>query len=142
MTRRGQTPDLLDQVFGKLVVVDRETDPAKIPIKYQRHAVWYCVCECGEPVWLATGRLRNGITSCGCDDKRKKRRVDLTNERFGSLIVVEECEKVGGKPAWLCQCDCGAYRKVMTRSLKNGSITCCGCKRKSKRGRKSTVLHY
>lgn len=52
---------------------------------------------------------------------------DLTGRRFGRLTVVEECERMGNRVAWLCKCDCGNYTKVRAHHLKGGQIVSCGC---------------
>lgn len=48
---------------------------------------------------------------------------DLTNKRFGKLIVIEYV----GKSKWLCQCDCGQKTIVRTYNLKNNITKSCGC---------------
>lgn len=36
--------------------------------------------------------------------------IDLTNKRFGKLIVLEKSKnKINNRPAWICQCDCGQF---------------------------------
>lgn len=57
---------------------------------------------------------------------------DLTNQRFGKLVVIEDSGRRGanGGVIWKCQCDCGNIAYVAGNSLtrkKNGTISC-GCK--------------
>lgn len=57
---------------------------------------------------------------------------DLTGQKFGKLTVIERCEDhvtSSGKHMvkWLCKCDCGRKKKVLSTSLKNGFSTSCGC---------------
>lgn len=57
--------------------------------------------------------------------------IDLTGNRYGSLVVVERAEY--HKPErkrtfWLCQCDCGKTTIVDGTKLKNGATKSCGCK--------------
>lgn len=58
-----------------------------------------------------------------------RRRIDLTGERFGRLVVL----RAGIKRAknrgmyWLCKCDCGVVKEVSAQALKLGSTLSCGC---------------
>ena len=57
--------------------------------------------------------------------------VDLKGKRFGKLMVLERCND---KPAyWICQCDCGNRKNVLTGDLlrKRGGTKSCGCLSKS-----------
>ena len=60
------------------------------------------------------------------------KRIDLTNQRFGSLTAIEIAPpfiQPSGKKvsAWKCQCDCGNTVNVRTDNLRNGHTTSCGC---------------
>lgn len=62
------------------------------------------------------------------------KKLDLTGERYGNLLVIEKCESYvhpsGRKRTrWLCRCDCGNYDKVTTDNLRSGQVTSCGCTR-------------
>ncbi len=64
---------------------------------------------------------------------------DITEQRFGRLVVVERAEDYvqssGHKlPQWLCKCDCGKEVVVLGSSLtrKNHSTKSCGCIQKEK----------
>lgn len=48
--------------------------------------------------------------------------IDLTNKRFGQLVVIEYY----GKSTWLCKCDCGNTKVVAAYSLKSGATKSCG----------------
>lgn len=48
---------------------------------------------------------------------------DLTGEKFGHLLVLEQMEKGRGGRTWLCQCDCGNVIQKSTKALKRGSST-------------------
>ena len=60
-----------------------------------------------------------------------RERIDLTDQRFGSLTVVEPADNVQcgdtSVTAWVCKCDCGAYKVVTTRHLLDGGTRSCGC---------------
>jgi len=53
---------------------------------------------------------------------------DLTNQRFGKLVVISRVENASnGKAKWLCRCDCGNNTTVCGVNLKNGHTKSCGC---------------
>lgn len=55
-------------------------------------------------------------------------RTDLTNKRFGRLLVVKFVGKgKHGEPMWECLCDCGNIKNVSTGHLANGDTRSCGC---------------
>lgn len=57
--------------------------------------------------------------------------LDLTGKRFGRLLVLKDTgEKKKRQKVWLCQCDCGNTKKVITSYLTSGDIKSCGCYRK------------
>ncbi|ANZ60064.1 hypothetical protein AYR62_01905 [Secundilactobacillus paracollinoides] len=60
------------------------------------------------------------------------KRIDLTDRRFGRLVVLQ----FGGRNAvnqnamWLCQCDCGERVVVDGVRLRSGTTKSCGCLRR------------
>lgn len=61
------------------------------------------------------------------------KKLDLTGQRYGALIVINEAEPhytpAGRKKTmWNCQCDCGNMTIAETSNLRNGHTTSCGCK--------------
>lgn len=57
------------------------------------------------------------------------KRLDLTGQRFGRLVVLQPVENIGGRTAWLCRCDCGKEVTAKTYHLRTGHVTSCGCLR-------------
>ena len=58
------------------------------------------------------------------------KRIDLTGQRFGRLVVIsynEEVSKQKKKPHWNCKCDCGNECVVRGDHLRGGATTSCGC---------------
>ena len=56
--------------------------------------------------------------------------MDLTNRRFGRLVVVKVAErpgKRGGRVTWFCDCDCGGSVVTATSYLTSGDTRSCGC---------------
>ena len=58
-----------------------------------------------------------------------RKKLDLTGQRFGKLIVLAPAENIGTRTAWLCRCDCGQETVVTTQRLRDGHRTSCGCDR-------------
>lgn len=61
---------------------------------------------------------------------------DLTNQRFGRLLVTEYAGRhpTNRRHAWRCLCDCGTEKVVVGASLWAGAIASCGCSRRGKCG--------
>lgn len=103
--------DLRGQRFGKLVV--REY------IDAQR---WLCDCDCGGTKIAHRNHLMDG-RSTHCDECRAIKHEDLTGQRFGKIVA----KKYLGNKTWLCECDCGNTKEVLSANLKNGSTVSCDC---------------
>ena len=57
-----------------------------------------------------------------------RKKIDLTGQRFGRLLVLYECGRSkGGKVLWKCRCDCGNECIVSSDKLKNQRTQSCGC---------------
>ncbi|HEL0710518.1 TPA: hypothetical protein TVQ98_001434 [Streptococcus equi subsp. zooepidemicus] len=58
---------------------------------------------------------------------------DLTNQRFGSLIVIARNSEntKSGNARWDCICDCGNTTTVIGSKLRSGYTTSCGCAKRS-----------
>lgn len=53
---------------------------------------------------------------------------DLTGQRFGRLMVIEDSGKRNHKIVmWKCQCDCGNVCEVRSDKLRSGNTQSCGC---------------
>ena len=59
------------------------------------------------------------------------KKIDLTGQRFGKLVVLGDSGErgSGGSVMWDCICDCGERSKVRGDGLKSGRSTSCGCKK-------------
>ena len=118
--------NLEDQVFGDLIVIDKVMDPAK---KIPGHTTWYCMCGCGEFRYATSFELQTrGVKTCvKCASKQTgKKRVDIAGTRVGKLTVLRPSPNQGHRTAWLCKCDCGNHREVITSVLRQGKATSCG----------------
>lgn len=52
---------------------------------------------------------------------------DLTNQRFTRLTAIRRIADLNGRSRWLCLCDCGKEKHVLTQNLVNGHVKSCGC---------------
>lgn len=57
---------------------------------------------------------------------------DLTGQRFGKLIVIQQAKSIKDKYGrniiqWSCKCDCGKETIAKTGALKSGNKKSCGC---------------
>ena len=56
--------------------------------------------------------------------------IDLTNQRFGKLLVLKNAGKQDGRRYyWECQCDCGKKIIIEGSRLRSGNTKSCGCGR-------------
>ena len=56
------------------------------------------------------------------------KKIDLTGQRFGYLVVLSEIkERKNNQIQWLCKCDCGNEVDVIGSLLVNGRSKTCGC---------------
>lgn len=117
--------DLTGQKFGHWTV-----------LKYDKNSKWICQCECGTIKSVNTVSLRKGTsTSCGCYRTKNSQTnngkfIDETGNRYGRLLVIEqdvELSKQKHRAYWICKCDCGNYKTVSSRCLRNGKTKSCGC---------------
>ena len=114
--------------YGRLKVIERAGSK-------NNYALWLCECKCGN-IKIINGRdLRRGVQSCGCLQKEKviennqnQKLIDLTNQIFGKLKVIERGENHKEQPTWICECSCGTILEVMGSNLrKENGTRSCGC---------------
>jgi hypothetical protein len=55
------------------------------------------------------------------------KRLDISGQRFGRLVAVEDAGALKGQRLWRCQCDCGSEHVVRLRALMGGHTRSCGC---------------
>ena len=54
--------------------------------------------------------------------------IDLTGQKFGKLTIVRRMENDKHNHArWLCQCDCGNEKVIMSSDIISGKTKSCGC---------------
>lgn len=63
--------------------------------------------------------------------RKTMKRIDLTGQRFGRLLVIEEAGKdKQAKLLWKCLCDCGNVKIIRRCHLRSGLTKSCGCLRR------------
>lgn len=120
----GKLIDLTGQRFGMWEVLEKGT------VKKTNSGsiiYWKCRCQCGTEKEVRGSDLKNGkSTTCGCS--RKEGPKDLTNMRFGRLVVIEQAGKDSHKNCqWRCKCDCGNEIIIVATNLRQGKTQSCGC---------------
>lgn len=114
----SKTQDLTGKVFGELTVIDRCDN------QQGKGVVWLCRCSCGRIRELAAGNLiHNKYKSCGC----KHSKINLIGKTFGRWTVIGDASSNSNGSRFLCRCECGVIRKVMSRYLRDGRSKSCGC---------------
>lgn len=132
MAKREYRKDLTGQRFGRLTVI-REAEPLIVDRPTYRKCIrmWVCLCDCGNECIIRQECLMNGSTkSCGClksELSSKRRKKDLTGQRFGKLTVIKEAYTKNYQVYWECLCDCGNVCFVPTQRLTTGTTRSCGC---------------
>lgn len=54
--------------------------------------------------------------------------IDLTGDRYGRLLVLSKSsDRIHGRTAWNCLCDCGNTKVASGKTLRNGGTRSCGC---------------
>ena len=132
----GKSKNLIGQKFNRLTVLE---DTGK---RKNGSVVWLCKCDCGNICEINGGsltRTNRPTKSCGClkketDHAPKGNVIDLTNQIFGHLIVIQrDGSDARGEAKWLCKCDCGNPNliSVLGSNLRSGHTQSCGCERRS-----------
>lgn len=55
------------------------------------------------------------------------KKIDLTGQRFGRLLVISEAAQIEKRVRWNCLCDCGNTKVVDSSNLRMGYTKSCGC---------------
>ena len=114
--------DLTGMIFGHVRVDSRA--PNKRVSSRTTIVMWNCTCElCGNKFVSRANNLTSGNTTTdGCTNKAgisKAQLHDLTGLRFGRWTVKERAQdqiRPSGirKTAWICVCDCGIVKTVLS----------------------------
>ena len=69
------------------------------------------------------------------------KKLNLTGQRYGKLIVIGPAENIGNRTAWRCSCDCGGEIVAKTVHLRAGKVKSCGCSKEA-HSADALGLHY
>jgi hypothetical protein len=120
--------DLSGERYGRLLVVSEHPERKNGKVR------WNCFCDCGNSTIAKGNNLKSGsVSSCGCLYKEchQNLKIDLLNQRFGMLLIVEEVPTDKKGIYYKCKCDCGKEIIRNSRSFKRYNIQSCGCVRKN-----------
>jgi hypothetical protein len=68
----------------------------------------------------------------GIKTRPRKTLIDLTDRRFGRLVVLARGITNHSVTKWVCECECGKITEVYRDALLDGRTTSCGCYRVEK----------
>lgn len=68
--------------------------------------------------------------------------INLTGQKFGHLLVLEQAPSRNKHVYWKCQCDCGNITEKTSQSLRNGAATHCGCQLKITQKKDAAINRY
>lgn len=122
--------DLTGEKFGEWTVLERSGSDKR------GQALWKCQCSCGTIRNIVGSSLRKGSSkSCGCKKIERSREnngtfINEVGNRYGRLVVIAKDEELSiekHRAYWICKCDCGNYKTVSSKLLRNGHTKSCGC---------------
>lgn len=115
--------NLIGLKFGKLTVIKKDYN-SKL-----KCAAWHCQCECGEYTLARTAALTSGQkTKCSVHHYDR-----LEGKSFNRWTVIKfSCFKFKHSRKhkyvyWLCRCECGKEKEIVSQSLTGGKSKSCGC---------------
>lgn len=65
--------------------------------------------------------------------------IDLTGQRFGRLVAIEDVGSIRGFRAWKLKCDCGELVIRTSAAVRHGKVSSCGCLRSEVTSQRMTV---
>lgn len=81
----------------------------------------------GRALGVTREPVRDWCGIVACVPRGAKRQIDMTGQRFGQLVVIEESGHLGPHIAWLVRCDCGVEKRVRGYHLRQNGTQSCGC---------------
>lgn len=136
--RKPLIRDITGQRFGQLVAIQRVENASRTK--------WLFRCDCGNEVEayltnVVSGKTKSCGKKCGLKNHPYENketlgfRGDLTGQRFGRLLVLEQLDDREKYTQFRCQCDCGRETVTSGSNLKYGITKSCGCLHKDLSGK-------
>ena len=122
--------DMTGQQFGDWTVLSYDENSKGGTAK------WICRCVCGKEKSVSGPSLRRGTSlGCGCRKAKNAREnngtfVNEIGNRYGKLVVIAKDEELSiakHRAYWICKCDCGNFKTVSSKCLRDGKTKSCGC---------------
>lgn len=91
---------------------------------------------------LSKRDIKSIASRMGIKSNNPGHRIDLTNQKFGRLIVLEidHIDK-NSTVFWKCRCECGKECIARSSMLRNGKKQSCGCLKREVASKKNAVDH-
>lgn len=133
----GRTEDLTGRRFGKLTVLERDSD--YISPSGAHSVKWKCKCDCGVVLAARSSHLKEGRSkSCGWCNGGKL--IDIVGQRFGNLVVIEKIDDK--RTRYKCECDCGNIVSVNGYNLRHGIANPCSCSQRFQSGENNATYKH
>ena len=65
--------------------------------------------------------------------------IDLIGKKFGRWTVVAREQSGVPRTLWVCKCECGGQKSVISTTLRNGNSQSCGCLQREVTSRANTL---
>ena len=122
--------DLAGKKFGHVTVKHRVEN--KITSAGASLIQWECECDCGNTCYFTSNSLKQSSNSisCGCArpmPPHENITGDISNQRFGRLLVIDKSHDWKQSYKWHCICDCGNECNIIGSNLVRGLTKSCGC---------------
>ena len=105
----------------------KEFSPEEIDKIKEQYLAGRSLNKIGREIHASTDTLKEVLTFNGVqirpEQKHGSTRIDLTNQKFGMLLVI----RYAFNNRWLCKCDCGKETLKFGQALREDSTYSCGC---------------
>jgi len=69
------------------------------------------------------------------------KRLNLINQKYNQLSVIDYADPINGRSAWLCKCDCGNFKVIKTEELRSSGTKSCGCLNNKQRSLRADKMY-
>lgn len=129
----GKGIDLTGKRFNRLLVINKAKR-----LSPKEGIRWNCLCDCGNyTIVRSDGLIQNRTKSCGCFERELNSLASIeviiskmpSNSKLTPICRLSETldKKHKDYSKIYCQCECGKFTCVESRSLISGGTISCGC---------------